>query len=330
MPQIIAELTILLEGIVQQKLSLTMDVLKVGRHPDNGLVLADHEVSRDHAEFRRGSQGYALTDLGSTNGTSINDAPLSPHVPYLLHSGDRIKIGKFQLVYETGKPVRSADETAGQREAGQQEAARQIPEVPPAAQPDEHWGSQAIDLSDRAAHLPEPPRRAAPMPLAPGPRSRYLKYLPAIYADDDFLGRYLLIIESLWEPLEQRQHYIDMYFDPRTAPPSFLGWLGTWMGLAIEARWPEHRCRELLAEAMDLYRFRGTLYGLRRMIEVFTGITPEIVDYGLEQGSRRTQPFVFRVRMKLSEGDGVDRELVEELINAHKPAFAGYILEMER
>jgi phage tail-like protein len=322
MPPDSPQLTILAEGRVQQTLTLTMDVLRVGRHPDNGLVLADREVSRDHAEFKRESSGFTLTDLGSTNGTFVNDKQLSPHVPYLLSSGDRIRMGTFSLVYQIGQRAQSAERGGEGKRIGQREVAAADTQV------DERWGSRAIDLSSRSGRLPKPPRQAVPMPSAAGPTSRYLKYLPGIFTDDDFLGRYLLIVESLWEPLEQRQHFIDMYFDPRTAPASFLRWLGTWMGLAIEARWPERRCRELLSEAVDLYRFRGTLYGLRRMIEVVTGITPQIVDYGQEQDPKRRQPFVFRVRMRRSDEEGVDRELLEEIIDAHKPACAGYILEL--
>jgi phage tail-like protein len=321
-----AQLTVLVGDSLQKIVTLTMDVIPIGRHPDNGLMLADREVSRDHAELRRGPQGYALTDLGSTNGTFLNDAQLSPHVPYLLHSGDRIRIGKFQLIYEAGELPQLTEE--GTVDEGIVPAREEKPAAERVVtEQDVRYGSQAIDLADHAGRHLQGVRQALPMPLAPGPRSRYLKYLPAMFSDDDFLGRYLMIVESLWEPLEQRQHYIHMYFDPRTAPASFLRWLGTWMGLEIEARWPEKRSRELLTEAMDLYRFRGTLYGLRRILEVSTGITPEITDWG--QVANGGQPFVFRVKMKLPKGCGVDRELVEELINAHKPACAGYILETE-
>ena len=33
-------------------------------------------------------------------------------------------------------------------------------------------------------------------------RSSYLKYLPAIYSDNDFMGRFLMIFESVLEPVE--------------------------------------------------------------------------------------------------------------------------------
>jgi phage tail-like protein len=152
--------------------------------------------------------------------------------------------------------------------------------------------------------------------------SRYLDYLPAMFSDNDFLGRYLLIFESLWEPIEQRQDHMDMFIDPATCPASFLAWLASWFDLPVARHWPERRIRELLAEVMDLYRWRGTTYGMAQMIEIWTGVTPEIVE-------SPTEPYVFRVRMKAADGGSIDRRLVEDLLRAHKPAATGYILEIE-
>lgn len=112
-----------------------------------------------------------------------------------------------------------------------------------------------------------------------------------------------------------------MYFDPRTCPAPFLPWLASWLGLTFNPHWPEARRRRLLAQAMDLYRWRGTHYGLIRMIEVCTGLTPVIIENPLE-------PFVFRVRITGISKGVVDKELIEELIRTHKPAHAGYILEV--
>ena len=46
--------------------------LVVGRSPDVDIVINDHNVSRRHAEFWRTSEGVAVRDLGSTNGTFVN------------------------------------------------------------------------------------------------------------------------------------------------------------------------------------------------------------------------------------------------------------------
>jgi phage tail-like protein len=141
-----------------------------------------------------------------------------------------------------------------------------------------------------------------------------------IFQESDYLGRFLLIFESIWEPLEQRQDHVALYFDPRTCPASFLPWLASWLDLSLKAHWPEMRRRRLLEEALDLYRWRGTAYALVRIIEVCTGLTPEITE-------APAQPLVFTVSITVPPGSSVDKDLIEDLIKEHKPAHAGYRLE---
>jgi hypothetical protein len=50
-------------------------------------------VSRRHARITRGQGGYFITDLGSSNGTTVNGQPLVPQRAHPLHNGDRIKVG---------------------------------------------------------------------------------------------------------------------------------------------------------------------------------------------------------------------------------------------
>jgi phage tail P2-like protein len=112
-----------------------------------------------------------------------------------------------------------------------------------------------------------------------------------------------------------------MYIDPRTAPAGMIDWLAGWFDLAINAHWPESRRRRLLAEAADLYRWRGTRYGMTRMIEVCADVTPDIQE-------DPNQPFVFRVLITIPNDREVDLGLIEDLIRAHKPAHSGYVLEV--
>jgi pSer/pThr/pTyr-binding forkhead associated (FHA) protein len=71
--------------------------LTIGRAADNDLVLADGRVSRHHARVtgRRGTLVY--TDLGSTNGSRVNGAPVGELV---LGAGDRIELGDTSLIVE--------------------------------------------------------------------------------------------------------------------------------------------------------------------------------------------------------------------------------------
>lgn len=83
---------------------LDRDKTTAGRHPESDIFLDDVTVSRRHAEFRRGSDGFEVADIGSLNGTYVNREPVevSP-----LTNGDEVQIGKFRLVFLSG------DQSAG-------------------------------------------------------------------------------------------------------------------------------------------------------------------------------------------------------------------------
>ena len=90
--------------------------LTIGRAPDNGLVLADSRASRHHARLygRRGA--LVLTDLGSTNGSWVNDRRI---VEMALGEGDQIRIGDTILVVESVAPIDPVDpSSSGVAEAG--------------------------------------------------------------------------------------------------------------------------------------------------------------------------------------------------------------------
>ena len=63
------------------RFSLTESVISVGRHPDCNLVLADPNVSRNHAEIRPQGDRFAVVDLGSTNGTRVNGVRVDTQRP---------------------------------------------------------------------------------------------------------------------------------------------------------------------------------------------------------------------------------------------------------
>jgi hypothetical protein len=75
---------------------LDTDLVSAGRHPDSEIFLDDVTVSRRHAEFRRGADGYRVADVGSLNGTYVNRDRIDE---VILHGGDEVQIGKYRLVY---------------------------------------------------------------------------------------------------------------------------------------------------------------------------------------------------------------------------------------
>ena len=72
--------------------------LTIGRGPDNGLVLQDTRASRHHARIYGRQGGLLLADLGSTNGSCVNDRRVQE---IALGEGDRIRLGDTVLIVES-------------------------------------------------------------------------------------------------------------------------------------------------------------------------------------------------------------------------------------
>ncbi|MEU8262436.1 FHA domain-containing protein [Micromonospora sp. NPDC048999] len=69
----------------------------IGRAPTADIVLADPHVSRRHATVQLTADGVCLTDLGSTNGTWLNDQRLTDSIQ--LTDGDVVRLGRTDLRY---------------------------------------------------------------------------------------------------------------------------------------------------------------------------------------------------------------------------------------
>ena len=76
---------------------LPATTLRIGREPDNDIVVSDLSVSSRHAELRNVAGGYRIVDLGSTNGTFVNEQRVTAA---LLSDGDMVGLGDstFRLV----------------------------------------------------------------------------------------------------------------------------------------------------------------------------------------------------------------------------------------
>lgn len=72
----------------------------IGRGQSSGLVLDSPRVSRLHAQFSRQDGQYYFSDLGSSNGSTVQGEAAIASQPYLLHPGDVIRIGDFILMLE--------------------------------------------------------------------------------------------------------------------------------------------------------------------------------------------------------------------------------------
>jgi hypothetical protein len=73
--------------------------LTIGRATDATVRVSDTSASRRHAEIRPAGGGWAVVDLGSTNGTRVNGAPITER---RLQDGDTITVGDATLRFEAG------------------------------------------------------------------------------------------------------------------------------------------------------------------------------------------------------------------------------------
>src|SRR5688572_26199066 len=73
----------------------------LGRHPDCHIVIEVGAVSRNHCHVVREGQNYFIEDLGSRNGTFVNDEPEKIEGRRLLKLGDVVRVCEVSLTFST-------------------------------------------------------------------------------------------------------------------------------------------------------------------------------------------------------------------------------------
>jgi pSer/pThr/pTyr-binding forkhead associated (FHA) protein len=73
--------------------------VRIGRSEDSDLMIRAPRASRRHAEIAAVVNGHVVRDLGSTNGTLRNGAPVVSEVP--LESGDVLELAGARIVYRS-------------------------------------------------------------------------------------------------------------------------------------------------------------------------------------------------------------------------------------
>lgn len=77
---------------------LETERVTIGRQSTCSIVIKDTNVSREHAQFRRGRDGWTVRDLGSTNGTKINGVRVEGE--QLLANGDVVLVGSIPVRFD--------------------------------------------------------------------------------------------------------------------------------------------------------------------------------------------------------------------------------------
>lgn len=176
----------------------------------------------------------------------------------------------------------------------------------------------------------EPEALASPHPIA--------SLMPGLFQDDDLVLRFTAALDTVMAPVVAVLDSADAYVDPMLAPIDFVTWLAQWVGVELDAAWPEHRQRALVARAAELYAWRGTVRGLSALITITTGVVPEIEETGGVSWTSapppsgdlpgyRTAALVVRVRVPAG-AEPVDSVKLDRLVSTAKPAHVPHRVEV--
>jgi phage tail-like protein len=159
--------------------------------------------------------------------------------------------------------------------------------------------------------------------------------MPSVFQEDEFAQRFVSAFDDVLAPIFSALDNWDAYLDPRLAPEDFLEWLSTWVGVELDETWPMERRRMLVSKAVELYRWRGTVKGLRETVAIYTNSEPELVENGGIVAS--TSPGTkfpgkagaeVTVKVKVKDPSTIDTARLERLVQAAKPAHVAATVEV--
>lgn len=152
----------------------------VGRSPTCGISSADPRLSRTHAAFEVAGDAVVVRDLGSSNGTTVNGAPITEHQ---LRAGERVEVGPFviELVTVAGsvaerRPQVNSNNDATALMPGQARPGAATPRSPVPATTDPEQSSSSTRIIPRSSVAAA---MAMPAPSAPAVRDTPAPPLPA-------------------------------------------------------------------------------------------------------------------------------------------------------
>jgi pSer/pThr/pTyr-binding forkhead associated (FHA) protein len=173
-----------------QLFPLTLETITIGRDPLSDIVLNDSEISRHHAQLQKTKDGYALKDLGSTNGSFVDGKRLGGEAE-TLSPGQVVMFGSnVTVIYQATSasdplatmvsPIAAMPSLEPAVEEKAETAAVPEPEIEPEPEPElepepDDMGT-IIDPSPSFSAPVEPkPTYADPSPPASPPSDQFLE-----------------------------------------------------------------------------------------------------------------------------------------------------------
>ncbi len=174
----------------------------LGREAGNRIQLHDTEVSRHHAELRRAGDDFVLSDLGSSNGTFVNNQRIERRE---LTSGDQVQIGRTVMLF-TG-PAEAPSSSLGEK----------IDIFSAGSQTDPSRIVSTVSQQEGSRFFSAPPDKSEALWLARARSNLQVMYRTALAVShtldiDQLLGR---IMQLIFEWVEADRGCI-MLLDPET------------------------------------------------------------------------------------------------------------------
>lgn len=176
------------------------------------------------------------------------------------------------------------------------------------------------------------------------PVTSYLDHVPAVLREDPILVGIVRAFEAILGGtgavrgprvgVEQQLVTLHRFFTPgpgrpaqERAPDEFLPWLAGWVALGLRDDWDPETRRRFVANALSLYRMRGTRQGLAAAIELFLDLPGAVTIREFED-----LPHFFQVELDQRTSDPyqlarTDR-IVRAIIEQEKPAHTVYGLKI--
>ena len=152
--------------------------------------------------------------------------------------------------------------------------------------------------------------------------------LPAIYFEDGFTLRFTTALDEVLAPVIAVLDGFADYLDPNLAPEDFLDWLTHWVALDVDEHWTPEQRRQLVGNAVELHRWRGTARGVAAHVRLLTGGQVEVTDSGACVATNRpgrplpgTDPARVLVRVRVPDPTTIDQPglvaTVREIVPVH-------------
>jgi len=175
-----AKVILSLEGRVIDEYPLTKERTTIGRRPHNDIAIDNLAISGEHAVIVTILNDSFLEDLGSTNGTLVNGAPIKKH---FLQNGDCIELGKYTLQFFSQLGEKTT--------AVSQDFEKTMVFRPPAAEKLAASGSPFSLLQDTSEH------ETMPLTLPPAPPEHPPLTTPSMLAEDALLQDQIGVVQIL-------------------------------------------------------------------------------------------------------------------------------------